>query len=138
MQVKASNHNNFSSFFKAALWDNYELLVDVLEAETHLVNCVDSWGRTPLHASVLSADSKCMEILINAGADINAVAGPREDNKTPLHLSAEHGHEQNIKVLLEAGACCTVKDLNGLTPLDLADRGGHQACVKLLKDAAGE
>jgi hypothetical protein len=50
-------------FFKAALWDNAELLEDLLKEEGHLVNCLDSWGRTPLHAAAIS-DSKCLDLLI--------------------------------------------------------------------------
>lgn len=126
-----------SNIFKAALWDNYELLVDLLNEETHLVNCVDSWGRTPLHASAITADSKCLKILINAGADVNIQCGPRGDNKTALHLSAEHGHQGNVRELLDVGASFLLKDINGLTSLDLADRGGHEDCVHMLKDAAG-
>lgn len=39
---------------------------------------------------------------------------------------------------MEAGACLTLKDINGLTALDLAERNGHETCVNLLKEAAGE
>lgn len=123
---------------KAALWDNFELLEDLLNEEAHLINCVDSWGRTPLHASAITADSKCLKILINAGADVNVQCGPRGDNKTALHLSAEHGHATNMRELLEAGASYVLKDINGLTPLDLADRGKHEECVTILRDAAGK
>lgn len=136
--TRLTNLPSFFHIFQAALWDNYELLVDVLEAESHLVNCRDSWGRTPLHASAITADSKCMLILISHGTDINAEAGPREDKKTPLHISAEHGHASNVRVLLDAGASYLVKDANGLTPLDLADRGGQHECVQRLRDAAGK
>lgn len=66
----------------------------------------------------------------------------RDDNRvslqTALHLSAEHGHVNNVRVLLDAGASFVVKDRNGLTAMDLADRSGHEACVNLLKEAAGE
>ncbi|XP_058127857.1 leucine-rich repeat serine/threonine-protein kinase 1 [Anopheles ziemanni] len=75
-------------------------------------------------------------MLINAGANANVTSGARCDNKTALHLSAEHGHVSNIKVLLDAGASFIAKDRNGLTALDLAERSGHEACVELLKEAA--
>ncbi|XP_052899999.1 leucine-rich repeat serine/threonine-protein kinase 1 [Anopheles moucheti] len=121
---------------QAALWDNVELLEDLLQEEVHLIDCLDSWGRAPIHAAAITADSRCLPMLINAGANINATAGCRCDNKTALHFSAEHGHVSNIKVLLDAGASFIAKDRNGLTALDLAERSGHEACVQLLKDAA--
>uniref|UniRef100_A0A336KFP3 CSON008262 protein n=1 Tax=Culicoides sonorensis TaxID=179676 RepID=A0A336KFP3_CULSO len=138
MPFNKINNNNNLKISKAALWDNYELLEDLLSEEAHLINCVDSWGRTPLHASAITADSQCMRILINAGADVNIQCGPRGDNKTALHLSAEHGHASNMKELLNAGASFTVKDINGLTPLDLADRGKHEECITILREAAGK
>jgi len=73
-------------FFKAALWDNAELLEDLLKEEGHLVNCLDSWGRTPLHAAAIS-ESKCLDLLIKAGADIDAQCGPRGENKVKSNLS---------------------------------------------------
>ncbi|XP_053678911.1 leucine-rich repeat serine/threonine-protein kinase 1 [Anopheles nili] len=121
---------------QAALWDNVELLEDLLQEEVHLIDCLDSWGRAPIHAAAITTDSRCLPMLINAGANINATSGARCDHKTALHFSAEHGHESNIRVLLDAGASFVAKDRNGLTALDLAERSGHEACVQLLKDAA--
>uniref|UniRef100_A0A182QR29 non-specific serine/threonine protein kinase n=1 Tax=Anopheles farauti TaxID=69004 RepID=A0A182QR29_9DIPT len=123
---------------QAALWDNVELLEDLLQEEAHLIDCLDSWGRAPIHAAAITADSRCLPMLLNAGANVNATAGCRCDNKTALHFSAEHGHVSNIRVLLDAGASFIAKDRNGLTALDLAERSGHEACVQLLKDAAAK
>lgn len=67
--------------FKAALWDNAELLEDLLQEEAHLIDCLDSWGRAPVHAAAITADSRCLPMLINAGASIDAICGPRGDNK---------------------------------------------------------
>uniref|UniRef100_A0A182N1F9 non-specific serine/threonine protein kinase n=1 Tax=Anopheles dirus TaxID=7168 RepID=A0A182N1F9_9DIPT len=123
---------------QAALWDNVELLEDLLQEEVHLIDCLDSWGRAPIHAAAITADSRCLPMLLNAGANVNATAGCRCDNKTALHFSAEHGHVSNIRVLLDAGASFIAKDRNGLTALDLAERSGHEPCVQLLKDAADD
>uniref|UniRef100_A0A182VV89 non-specific serine/threonine protein kinase n=1 Tax=Anopheles minimus TaxID=112268 RepID=A0A182VV89_9DIPT len=136
LRVLNKLHNRKLRILKAALWDNVELLEDLLQEEVHLIDCLDSWGRAPIHAAAITADSRCLPMLINAGANINATAGCRCDNKTALHFSAEHGHVSNIKVLLDAGASFIAKDRNGLTALDLAERSGHEACVQLLKDAA--
>ena len=70
-----------NSFIKAALWDNVELLEDLLQEEVHLINCLDSWGRAPIHAAAITTDSKCLPMLINAGADVNAICGLRGDYK---------------------------------------------------------
>lgn len=126
-----------SLLIQAALWDNVDLLVDLLQ-EDHDIDCVDSWGRTPLHAAAISSNSKCLQVLINAGADINKQCGLRGENKTALHLSSELGYLTNVETLLSAQASFTLRDLNDLTALDLARRNSHEECVKALQTAVGE
>lgn len=58
--------------------------------------------------------------------------------QTPLHLSAEHGHENNVTVLLQHGASMLIRDSNGMTPSDVADKAQHLSCINLLKEAAGK
>lgn len=122
---------------QAALWDNVDLLLDLLQ-EDHDINCVDSWGRSPLHAAAVSSNSKCLQVLINAGSDINKQCGLRGENKSALHLCAELGYQSNVETLLNAQASFTVRDLNELTALDLARRNGHEDCVRALQAAVGE
>lgn len=130
------NRNN-SLLIQAALWDNVELLLDLLQ-EDHDINCVDSWGRGPIHAAAVSSNSKCLQVLINAGADINRQCGERGEMKTALHLCAELGYLSNVQTLLDAQASFTIRDLNGMTPLDLASRNSHDDCMKALQSAIGE
>lgn len=122
---------------QAALWDNVDLLLDLLQ-DDHDIDCLDSWGRTPLHAAAVSSNSKCLQVLINAGADINKQCGQRGENKTALHFCAELGYESNVQTLLDAQASFTVRDTNELTALDLARRNGHEDCVRTLQAAVGE
>lgn len=131
-----SNRTN-SLIIQAALWDNVELLLDLLQ-DDHDIDCLDSWGRTALHAASVSTNSKCLQVLINAGADINRQCGTRGENKTALHLCAELGYLSNVATLLEAQASFTIKDSNGLTALDLATRNGHEDCIKALQAVVGE
>lgn len=134
-RIKVNRTN--SLLVQAALWDNVDLLLDLLQ-EDHDIDCLDSWGRTPLHAAAISSNSKCLQVLINAGADINKQCGLRGENKTALHLCAELGYQSNVATLLSAQASFTLRDLNDLSALDLARRNGHEDCVKALQAAVGE
>ncbi|KAB7496364.1 Leucine-rich repeat serine/threonine-protein kinase 1 [Armadillidium nasatum] len=122
---------------QAALWDNAELLEDLLHGDqiTH-INCQDAWGRTPLHAAATTNDSKCLRILLQAGADPNIKSGSRVDGRTCLHVAAEHGAVNNISLLLAHGADLLAQDDHGLTALDIAEQAEHEPCMKLLKESA--
>lgn len=55
---------------------------DLLEGgQLSLINSQDSWGRTPLHAAAITENSKCLEILLNTGADPNIKCDPRGELK---------------------------------------------------------
>ncbi|XP_066246944.1 leucine-rich repeat serine/threonine-protein kinase 1 isoform X1 [Euwallacea similis] len=122
---------------QAALWDNTELLEDLLEGgQQAFLNSQDSWGRTPLHAAVITENSKCLPLLLNAGADPNVQCGPRGECKTPLHVCAEYGYCNNIKILLQHNADLQIKDGNGLSALDVAEKYSQDRCGELIKDAS--
>lgn len=56
--------------FQAALWENAELLEDLLEGDqiAH-INSQDSWGRTPLHTAAMR-ESGCLRVLLQAGGKL--------------------------------------------------------------------
>ena len=60
---------SFRLLHQAALWDNAELLEDLLNGdELECLNARDSWGRTALHAAATTENSQCLRILTQAGA----------------------------------------------------------------------
>ena len=70
--------------------------------------------------------------LIAKGADVN------ERNKrgaTPLHMAAEYGSTDVIRILLEAGANPGARDKNGLTPLHRAVLNNRSGATRLLLEA---
>ncbi|OXA37186.1 Leucine-rich repeat serine/threonine-protein kinase 1 [Folsomia candida] len=121
---------------QAALWDNEELLLDLLNGEliSH-INSLDSWGRTALHAAATTDNSKCLNILLKAGADPNIASGAQDNFKTPLHTAAEHGYFSNVRLLIQAGANPEKCEGQGYTAIDLAERGGHTSTFEYLKKA---
>ena len=59
---------------QAALWDNAELLEDLLTSSSEELACLnarDSWGRTALHAAATNDDSQCLRILVQVNSDAN-------------------------------------------------------------------
>ncbi|XP_003425729.1 leucine-rich repeat serine/threonine-protein kinase 1 [Nasonia vitripennis] len=122
---------------QAALWDNAELLEDLLRGEhAQYIDSQDSWGRTALHAAAITENSRCLEVLLRAGANAGLACGPRGHYRIPLHICAEHGHAMNIEKLLEYSANLEVTDSDGLTALRLCERNENARCCDILKSAA--
>ncbi|CAL5092579.1 unnamed protein product [Urochloa decumbens] len=72
---------------------------------------------TPLAASLISPSVDCLEMLIEAGADVNA-GSPL----TPLVIAAGKGLTDCIKCLLKADADANIPDENGKLPIQIAAR----------------
>lgn len=87
-------------------------------------------GDTLLHAAVIRGASEDVEILIAAGADVNAVG---DLGNSPLHHAASRGLDLIAKRLLEHGANPTLKNEFGQTAADLARIMKHDSLMKSLK-----
>ncbi|MCE3043790.1 ankyrin repeat domain-containing protein [Legionella sp. 16cNR16C] len=100
----------------------------IKEVETSLINgaCIE----TPLHSNneqyhytvlfwACSTGQKALvSLLLQYKADVNVVAG--KNGFTPLHAAVFFGHEEIVKILLQANASETCQDADGKTPLELA------------------
>jgi len=71
-------------------------------------------GLTPLEFSARQGCVACIPVLVEAGADINAVD---QDGITPLLTAIINGHYDAAALLLEKGANSNIADRTGRTPL---------------------
>uniref|UniRef100_A0A1I8F4J9 ANK_REP_REGION domain-containing protein n=1 Tax=Macrostomum lignano TaxID=282301 RepID=A0A1I8F4J9_9PLAT len=67
---------------------------------------------SPLHEAAFSGFSMTVDILCRAGSDANA---SNRQQSTPLHLSAQAGHNQCARVLLCGGSSPPLPNTYGLT-----------------------
>mmetsp|Transcript_40033 Transcript_40033/g.129604 ORF Transcript_40033/g.129604 Transcript_40033/m.129604 type:complete len:254 (-) Transcript_40033:140-901(-) len=80
-------------------------------------------GLTPLHVAAERGHPALVELLIKAGADLNAADGA---GATPLHLAARAGQAKVVLSLLRAGADPSRIDADGRTARD-AVAGGRDS-----------
>ncbi|KAJ4448717.1 hypothetical protein ANN_00108 [Periplaneta americana] len=91
---------------------------------------MDSEGRTALHRAAERGDTHTVQLLLDAGSQVNAVD---HDFCTPLWLAASVGRQDACRALLAAGARPDMKDEPyGGTALHMAAWHGHPAVCELL------
>ena len=66
-------------------------------------------------------------MLCDAGFNVNASDKFKD---TPLHSAADQGHTDIVKLLVDAGAAVTVRNLAGKSPLDKAKEFNESWRVK--------
>ena len=69
---------------------------------------------------------------LDAGFSVN-YRMPNFSMRTPLHIAAETGSEEIIKLLIEHFANPNIPDVNGITPIFLAVNKRNYNCVNLLE-----
>jgi ankyrin repeat protein len=89
----------------------------------------------PLHSALAGSDSTIAELLVGAGADVNAV---QADGYTPLHEAAQNGDQAMAERLVHAGADLQALLDDGSTPADSARKAGHPALAAWLDGLSGE
>lgn len=77
-------------------------------------------------------------LLLDKGAQLDAIPGGFDYSGTALHYAALNGHRAMVEFLLERGADVRIKDTKvGQTPAGWADHGGHPEIKDRLAPAAG-
>lgn len=103
------------------------------EERTEFLGTKNQGKFTALHNTANYGKSRCMEMLIKAGADID-----RCDNYagwTPLIMAARYGQSGCILVLLAHGANLNHADNQTMTALDRAKEWQRKSCIPLLQEA---
>ena len=127
--VRATDANGATCLILAAHYghtDTVRYLVDLPEVD---LNHQDSWRNTALHFAVHEKDADMVQMLIDAGADIET----RNDaGQSPAHMASLSGALTTVKMLVEAGADVRAADDNLDTCLILAAYDGHTDIVRYL------
>jgi len=102
-----------------------------LVADGAEVNAAHGDGMTGLHWAAENGNSEIASILLESGADVEAVT--RLGAYRPLHLAARKGHVSVIQLLLDASGDAAVESTTGkVTPLHFAAASGKAAAVEAL------
>ncbi|HZH78122.1 MAG TPA: ankyrin repeat domain-containing protein [Archangium sp.] len=126
-------------FIGACEWEHLEVVEEFIRRGVD-INRLYGW-KTPLMGAALSGVLGSVELLLRAGADVNAV---NSDGRGALHLVltlCDNNKKKSLqkldvmRALLAAGADVNRADAQGGTPLMGAARWGNADAVKLLLEA---
>jgi ankyrin repeat protein len=85
-------------------------------AQRPTVNSKGFFGNVPLMPVITWGSEKAVELLLDAGADINAIC---EDGNTPLHHAVQMGEFKIARILVARGANQEIINDEGKKPRDL-------------------
>lgn len=102
----------------------------ILKKDARLVNLKDELGRSPLQLAAQAGHLDLVNILINAGAQVNHT--DRLKGYTALHYAAMHNHPKIILFLLSRRADPNMQDSEGNCPLHFCAGNGCVETVKIL------
>ena len=93
---------------------------------------LNSHGWSPLHCASIAGDKQAVDMLLTAGAKINAKSSQAEE--TPLHFAAAWDHREVVNTLLSRGAFLEETNHAGSTALHKAcEYGAENAVAELLQ-----
>lgn len=109
-----------------AAWKGHEA---ALRALGGAVNGANQDGNTPLHFASLRGHKAAVEVLIGAGAALEA---KNKDGATALQLATEADEMDVVELMVRGGAKISVSKANGWTPLYTAAYNGNRDTVEFL------
>lgn len=126
LNVDASNAVGETALMMAALKGRAEWAKKLIERGA----MVQKPGWSPVHYAATGPSTEVLIMLLDRGADINALAPNRN---TPLMLAARYGPEENVKLLLQRGADKRLINDRNLSAADMARTAERHALLPLLQ-----
>ncbi|KAH0524103.1 hypothetical protein TsFJ059_009013 [Trichoderma semiorbis] len=114
--------------YLAVEFGHKDFVQQLLELPQVEVNVRGYRDLTPLQVACKKGNDGIAEILLEAGADVNAGG----DDTTPLYHAVQEQMESTVKLLTENGANVNFVNPHGLTALHTAAQMGHSAIFEYL------
>lgn len=129
IRVDATNQANETALMMAALRGNLEWTLRLIERGA----AVNRPGWAPLHYAASGPEVAVVQLLLDRGAQIDALAPNRN---TALMMAAGYGPEESVTLLLSRGANPKALNERSMRAADFARSAGRAALSARLEQAA--
>jgi ankyrin repeat protein len=126
------------SVFDAAAFGRVDRLRALLEQDTGQARGFSDDGFTALHRAIFGGQEEAARILIDHGADVNALATSPIARVPPLGTAAFVRSVPLARILLDAGADPNPQGEGGFTALHAAAQNGDEELARLLLDRGAD
>lgn len=123
--------------WEASVIGRRDRVLELLDGNPGWVGHVAPSGWTPLHFAAFSGDVETVRLLLDRGADPNAIAWP-SSRSTPLNAACFTRRVAVARLLLTRGADITRRQRNGFTALHEAALLGDAEMASVLLDFGAE
>ena len=123
--------------FEASSLGRTERVEELLATDPGVATETASDGYTPLHLAAFFGHLDAARLLVEAGAEVDAVSMDAQ-RLTPLHSAAAGRHPEIVELLLGGGADPNVRQRGGWTPLHAAAQNGDSSSVEALLAAGAD
>jgi ankyrin repeat protein len=125
--------------FEAAAFGRVDRLRDVLDRDAELARGFSGDGFTALHLAAFFGQPEAVRLLLERGADVNAVATSEQIGPVqPLHSAAATRQLECARLLIEHRADVNARQAGGYTPLHEAAGNGDVELARLLLAAGAD
>jgi len=133
--VSKTGKNKALDIFEAAALGRLDRLKEIIGDEgvrnPSLINSHSTDGFTALHLACFFAQPEAARLLIETGAEVDAVAA-NPTRVMPLHSAASARNLEAARFLLEHGAPVNARQQAGWVPIHAAAQNGDRPMVELL------
>ncbi|MED6189390.1 hypothetical protein PIB30_095580, partial [Stylosanthes scabra] len=96
-------------------------------------------GRTLLHHAIICNNEKALNILLNNGADVEAVVQTNKDmNVHPIHMAARIGSCNILQCLINGACDLDSRTKSGDTAIMICARYKHEKCLRVLASSGAD
>jgi len=133
--INANSADGFTPLTLAAYFGHKDIVILLLSRGADPNIAANNQMRVaPLHSACAISSYEIAELLLKAGADVNA---KQHLGVTPLHSAAHNGQARLAKLLIDCGADVNAKSDSGQSPLAMAREKGDEVTVQLIMSCGG-